>query len=173
MLITCASGGVGSFAVQIAKALGAEVTAVCSTRNIERVTSLGADHVIDYTVEDFSVGTERYDRILDNVGAQPMSRVRDVLTPIGLLLSNGAPVGGWFGGLGNVTRAALTSMVNKQQARPFVASYRQADYEALKALVDEGALSPLMDQTFPLEEGAAAVAHVAAGHAQGKTVITM
>jgi NADPH:quinone reductase-like Zn-dependent oxidoreductase len=173
VLITGASGGVGSFAVQIAKAFGAEVTAVCSTRNIERVTSLGADHVIDYTAEDFTVGSQRYDRILDNVGAQPMADVRRVLTPDGKLLSNGAPVGGWFGGLGNVFRAALTSMVNKQQARPFVSAYSQSDGQALKALIEAGELSPLMDRAFTLDDGPAALAHVAAGHAQGKTVITM
>ena len=173
VLITGASGGVGSFAVQIAKALGAEVTAVCSTRNIERVTSVGADHVIDYTTEDFTQGTERYDRILDNVAAHPLGATRSVLTPGGLLLSNGAPVGGWFGGLGNVVRSMLASLVNKQQARPFVSTYKQADGEALKALVEEGKITPLIDQTFPLDEGVAAVAHVASGHAQGKSVITM
>ncbi len=173
VLITGASGGVGSFAVQIAKALGAEVTAVCSTRNIERVTSVGADHVIDYTAEDFTQGAERYDRILDNVAAHPMGATRGVLTPDGRLLSNGAPVGGWFGGLSNVIKASLVSMVNKQQSRPFVSMYKQADGEALRVLVDEGKIRPLMDQTFPLDEGVAAVAHVATGHGQGKTVISM
>jgi len=173
VLITGASGGVGSFAVQIAKSFGAEVTAVCSARNVERVTALGADHVIDYTAQDFTASDERYDRILDNVGAQPMARVRGVLTPDGRLLSNGAPVGGWFGGLGNVARAALTSMVNRQQARPFVSTYSQADAQALKTLSEAGELSPLIDRVLPLDDGVAAVAHVASGHAQGKTLITM
>jgi NADPH:quinone reductase-like Zn-dependent oxidoreductase len=173
VLITGASGGVGSFAVQIAKALGAEVTAVCSTRNVDRVEALGADHVIDYTAEDFTQGPDRYDRILDNVSAHPMSQTRQVLTTDGVLLSNGGPVGGWFGGVDNVVRALLTSMVNKQQAKPFISNYRQSDGEALKALVEEGKVKPLMDQTYPLDEGPAAVAHVATGHAQGKTVITM
>jgi NADPH:quinone reductase-like Zn-dependent oxidoreductase len=173
VLVTGASGGVGSFAVQIVKALGAEVTAVCSTRNVDRVEALGADNVVDYTAEDFTQGAERYDRILDNVSAHPMSQTRRVLTPDGVLLSNGGPVGGWFGGVDNVVRALLTSMVNKQQAKPFISSYRRSDGEALKSLVEEGKLSPLMDQSFPLDEGAAAVAHVAAGHAQGKTTITM
>jgi NADPH:quinone reductase-like Zn-dependent oxidoreductase len=173
VLITGASGGVGSFAVQIAKALGAEVTAVCSTRNLDLVRSIGADHVIDYTAEDFTQGAERYDRILDNVAAHPMAQTRRVLTPDGKLLSNGAPVGGWVGGLGNVVRALLTSTVNKQQARPFVSAYTQADALALKELVEAGKVTPLIDRSLPLDDGAAAVAHVAAGHAQGKTLITM
>lgn len=173
VLITGASGGVGSFAVQIAKALGAEVTAVCSTRNVERVKGIGADHVIDYTAEDFTKGSERYDRILDQVAAHPMAETRRVLTPDGVLLSNGGPVSGWFGGVESVVRALLISMVNKQQAKPFISTYRQSDGQALKALVEEGKVSPLMDQTFPLDEGPAAVAHVASGHAQGKTVIVM
>ena len=173
VLITGASGGVGSFAVQIAKSFGADVTAVCSTRNVERVTALGADHVIDYTAQDFTAGDERYDRILDNVGAQPMARVRGVLASDGRLLSNGAPVSGWFGGLGNVARAALPSMVNRQQARPFVSTYRQADAQALTAHSEAGELSPLLDRDLPLDDGVAAVARVASGHAQGKTLITM
>jgi NADPH:quinone reductase-like Zn-dependent oxidoreductase len=173
VLVTGASGGVGSFAVQIAKALGAEVTAVCSSRNVERVAALGADHVIDYSAEDFTRGSERYDRILDQVAAHSMGETRQALKPDGILLSNGAPVGGWFGGLDSVVRALLTSLVNKQQAKPFVSTYRRSDGEALKALVEEGKLRPLMDQIYPLDEGPAAVAHVAGGHAQGKTVITM
>ena len=173
VLITGASGGVGSFAIQIAKSMGAEVTAVCSTRNIERVTSIGADHVIDYTAEDFTQGSERYDRILDNVAAHSLGATRGALAPDGLLSSNGAPVGGWFGGLSHVIKAMLSSMVNKQQARPFLSTYSQADGEALKVLVEEGKVAPLMDKTFPLDDGVAAVAHVATGHAQGKTAITM
>jgi NADPH:quinone reductase-like Zn-dependent oxidoreductase len=129
--------------------------------------------VIDYTAEDFTRGSERYDRILDNVGARSMGATRGVLTPDGLLLSNGAPVGGWFGGLDNVVKAMLASMVNKQQLRPFVSGYKQADGLALKALIEDGKVAPVMDKRFPLDDGVAAVAHVATGHAQGKTVITM
>ena len=173
VLITGASGGVGSFAVQIAKAFGAEVTAVCSARNAELVRSIGADHVIDYTTQDFTRGEERYDRILDNVAAHSMSDTRSVLTPDGLLLSNGAPVHGWFGGLGNVFRSMLWSVASKQQARPFVSTYSQADGQTLKALAEEGKIRPVIDKIFPLDDGPAAVAHVAAGHSQGKTVITM
>lgn len=173
VLVTGASGGVGSFAVQIAKAFGAEVTAVCSGRNVERVTSIGADHVIDYTAQDLTTVAERYDRILDNVGTHSLKAMRGLLTPDGRLLSNGSPVAGWFGGLDYVIRVMLASIVNKQQLRPFVSTYKQADALALKALVEEGKLRPLMDKTFPLDDGVAAVAHVATGHAQGKTAITM
>jgi NADPH:quinone reductase-like Zn-dependent oxidoreductase len=173
VLVIGASGGVGSFAVQIARAMGAEVTGVCSTRNVEMVRSLGADHVIDYRTEDYITGPDRYDRILDNVAAHPMAQVRHLLASDGTLLSNGAPVGGWFGGLGNVVRALATSMVNKQQARPFVSISTGADSRELRDMVEAGTLRPVIDQAFPLEEGPQAFAHVAAGHAQGKTVITM
>ncbi len=173
VLVIGASGGVGSFAVQIAKAMGAEVTGVCSTRNVDMVRSLGADHVIDYRTQDYITGSARYDRILDNVAAHPMAKVRGLLTADGKLLSNGAPVGGWFGGLGNVVKALTTSMVNKQQARPFLSISTGADSANLKAMVEAGTLMPVIDQIFPLEQGPQAFAHVAAGHAQGKTVITL
>lgn len=173
VLVTGASGGVGSFAVQVAKALGAEVTAVCSARNAELAESIGADHVIDYTSQDFTAGADRYDRILDNVAAHSMSDTRKVLTPDGLLLSNGAPVSGWFGGLGNVFRSMLWSMVSKQQTRPFISTYSQADGQTLKELVEEGKIAPVIDRVSPLDDGPAAVAHVASGHTQGKTIITM
>ena len=173
LLVIGASGGVGSFAVQIAKTMGAEVTGVCSTRNVEMVRSLGADRVIDYKTEDYIGSNERYDRILDNVAAYPMGQMRQLLTPEGRLLSNGASVSGWFGGVDNVVRALLTSIINKQQLRPFISESTGADALALKALVDEGKLKPAMDRTFSLDEGPQAVAHVASGHAQGKTAITI
>lgn len=173
VLVIGASGGVGSFAVQIAASMGAEVTGICSTPNVELVRSLGAEHVIDYRTEDYLAGSERYDRILDNVAAQPMGRMRRLLTPDGRLLSNGAPVGGWFGGLDNVVKALAASMVNRQQARPFVSVSTGADARALKELVDAGKVKPAIGRTFPLEEGPQAVAHVATGHGQGKTIITM
>jgi NADPH:quinone reductase-like Zn-dependent oxidoreductase len=173
VLVTGASGGVGSFAVQVAKAFGAEVTAVCSARNAELVESIGADHVIDYGSEDFTTHAGRYDRILDNIAAHSMSDTRKALTPDGLLLSNGAPVGGWFGGLGNPLRAMLWSMVSKQQARPFVSTYSQADGQTLKEMAEEGKVKPVIDRVFSLDDGAAAVAHVATGHARGKTIISV
>lgn len=173
VLVVGASGGVGSFAVQIAKSMGAEVTGVCSTPNVEMVRSLGADHVIDYRTEDYIGSSERYDRILDNVSAYPMGQMRKLLKPEGKLLSNGAPVGGWFGGFGSVFKALASSMVNKQQARPFISVSTGADARALAALVNEGKLRPAIGRTFSLDEGPQAVAHVATGHGQGKTVITM
>jgi NADPH:quinone reductase-like Zn-dependent oxidoreductase len=173
VLVIGAAGGVGSFAVQIAKAMGAMVTGVCSTSSVELVRSLGADRVIDYRTEDVTGGSERYDRILDNVGAYPRGRLRGLLTPEGKLLSNGAPVGGWFGGLDSVVKAMLASLAHRQQLRPFVSINTGADALALKALVDEGKLKPAIDRVFPLDDGPAAVVHLAAGHAQGKTVITV
>ena len=113
---TAASGGVGTFAVQIAKALGAEVTGVCSARNAKMIQSIGADHAIDYAVDDFTQGEARYDLILDNVGNHSFSDTRRTLTPDGTLLSNGAPVGGWFGGLGHVIVAMLQSMLHDSRA---------------------------------------------------------
>jgi NADPH:quinone reductase-like Zn-dependent oxidoreductase len=171
VLVIGASGGVGSFAVQIAKAMGAEVTGVCSTPHVEMVRALGADHVIDYLTEDYIVSSERYDRILDNVAAHPMGQVRGLLRPRGRLLSNGAPVGGWFGGVDNVVRALLTSFVDKRQLRPFVSTSTGADARELGRLVDAGKLRPAIDRTYPLDETPQAVAHVATGHGQGKTVI--
>ena len=173
VLVVGASGGVGSFAVQVAKSMGAEVSGVCSTPNVELVRSLGADHVIDYKTDDYITSSERYDRILDNVAAHPMGQVRRLLTPEGKLLSNGAPVHGWFGGLGNVIKALAASMVNKQHARPFVSVSTGADARALAALVEEGKLRPAIGRTFSLDEGPQAVAHVATGHSQGKTVISV
>lgn len=173
VLIIGASGGVGSYAVQIAKAMGAQVTGVCSTRNVDLVRSLGADHVIDYRTQDYVTDSARYDRILDNVAAHPMAQVRGLLADGGKLLSNGAPVGGWFGGLDNVVKALSTSMVNKQQARPFVSRSTGADSLNLKAMVEEGTLKPVIDQRFSLDQGPQAFAHVAAGHAQGKTVVSI
>jgi NADPH:quinone reductase-like Zn-dependent oxidoreductase len=173
VLVVGASGGVGSFAVQIAKAMGAEVTGVCSTRNVDMVRSLGADHVIDYRTQDYITAGARYDRILDNVAAHPMAQVRRLLTADGRLLSNGAPVSGWFGGLGNVAKALAASTVNKQQARPFVSITTGADSRALGEMVEAGTLRPVIDRTFTLEQGPQAFAHVAAGHAQGKTIIAI
>ena len=127
VLVVGASGGVGTFAVQIAKAMGAEVTGVCSARNVEMVRSLGADHVIDYTMEDFTQGGPRYDLIFDNVGSHSLSATRRALKPSGTLLSNGSPVGGWVGGLSHVVKAGLASTVVRQQGRPFVSTPRPED----------------------------------------------
>ncbi len=119
------------------------------------------------------VCSARYDRVLDNVATFPPARVRGVLTPDGRLLSNGAPVGGWFGDLGNVARALATSLVDNQQARPFVSTSTGADSRELASMVERGELRPLIDQTSSLDHGPQAFAHVATGHAQGKTVVSI
>jgi NADPH:quinone reductase-like Zn-dependent oxidoreductase len=171
VLINGASGGVGSFAVQIAKALGAEVTGVCSTKNVELVHSIGADHVIDYTREDFREGAERYDLILDNVGNRSMADTRRALKPNGMLISNGG--GHTPGKLGRVIRGALASMFVRQQARPSLKTQNHADLVALTKLIEAGTVTPVIGGTYPLAETARAIAHVAGGHARGTLVIAV
>jgi NADPH:quinone reductase-like Zn-dependent oxidoreductase len=171
VLINGASGGVGTFAVQIAKSLGAEVTGVTSTKNVDMVRSIGADHVIDYTREDFTAGGQVYDLILDNVGNQSMARVRRALAPTGTLISNGG--GHADGKLGRTVRAMVASMVVRQQASPSVKSTNHDDLVALKALIEAGRVTPVIDRTYPLTETPAAIAHVAEGHARGTVVITV
>jgi NADPH:quinone reductase-like Zn-dependent oxidoreductase len=171
VLITGASGGVGTFAVQIAKSYGAEVTGVCSTRNVDLVRSLGADHVVDYTQEDFTRGGQIYDLILDNVGNHSLSETRAALVPGGTLLANGAPMSGWFGGLGHTLAAFASSLFVRQQARPFVSMPNREDLATLKDLAESGKITPVIDKTYPLAQTADAVAHVGAGHSQGKTII--
>ena len=173
VLITGASGGVGTFAVQIAKSLGADVTGVCSTRNMDMVHSIGADHVVDYTQDDFVEGDERYDIILDNVGNRSLAATRRALSPNGVLLANGAPVGGWFGGLGRPAAAAVSSLFNAQQGRPFLSLPNPQDLATLRQLSESGTIAPVIDQIYPLGETAEAVAHVGEGHARGTTIITM
>ena len=171
VLINGASGGVGTFAVQIAKAFGAEVTGVTSTKNLDMARSIGADHVIDYTREDFRKGGPRYDFILDNVGDRSMAETRRALAPTGTLLSNG---GGHAGGkLSRVIRATVVSMFVRQQAKPTVKFQNHDDLEALKVLVEAGKVTPVIDGTYPLRETPAAIDHVAAGHARGTVVITV
>jgi NADPH:quinone reductase-like Zn-dependent oxidoreductase len=171
VLINGASGGVGTFAVQIAKAFGAEVTAVCSTRNVDMVRSIGADHVIDYTKEDYTKGGPRYDFILDNVGNHSLSENRRALTPNGRLLPNG---GGHSGGaLGNLIKAHLSAFFVRQQARPAIKFQNPADLAALKTLVETGKVVPVLDATYPLRDASRAVGHVGAGHARGTVVITV
>jgi NADPH:quinone reductase-like Zn-dependent oxidoreductase len=171
VLVNGASGGVGTFAVQIAKAFGAEVTGVTSTKNLDLVRSIGADHVIDYTTDDFRKGVPRYDLILDNVGDHSMSATRRALAPDGTLISNG---GGHAGGkLGRVIRLAVVSMFVRQQGKPSVKSTTRADLEVLKELVEAGSVTPVIDGTYPLRDTPKAVGHVADGHARGTVVISM
>lgn len=171
VLINGASGGVGTFAVQIAKALGAEVTGVTSTKNVAMVRSIGADHVIDYTREDYTEGGPRYDLILDNVGNQSMARTRRALTPTGTLISNGG--GHADGKLGRTLRAMFASIIVRQQAAPSVKSQNREDLVALKDLIEAGQVTPVIDRTYPLTDAPEAIGHVAAGHARGTVVITV
>ncbi|GAA1857853.1 NAD(P)-dependent alcohol dehydrogenase [Microbacterium koreense] len=173
VLITGASGGVGSFAVQIAKAMGAEVTAVCSGRNIELVRSIGADHVIDYTTTDFTANGERYDVILDSVEAEPLASVRRALTPTGTVIPNSGRGGRWVGPLGRIITARMRSIFTRQRLAPFVSVEKHEDLVALSDLLASGQVTPLIDRTYPLAEAADALRYVATGHARGKVAITI
>ncbi len=175
MLINGASGGVGTYAVQTAKALGAEVTGVCGTRYVEMVRSIGADHVIDYTQDDFSTGDSRYDIILDNVGDRSSSQMRRVLTSTGVLQPNGGghSDGRWVGSLAIVIRSTLTSLLVRQQLSPSVKFQDRDDLAAFAGLLEAGSITPVIDRTWPLSGAAEALGHVGDGHAQGTTVIVM
>ncbi len=171
VLINGASGGVGTFAVQIAKAFGAEVTGVCSTGNVDMVRAIGAHHVIDYTREDFTEGGPRYDFILDNVGNHSPSETRRALTPAGRLQPNG---GGHSGGaMGPVIRALVSSIFVRQQLRPSVKFQNLKDLVALKELIEAGKVTPVIDGAYPLSETPRAVSHVEDGHARGTVVISI
>ena len=174
VLINGASGGIGSFAVQIAKSLGAEVTAVVSTRNVEMARSLGADHVIDYTRENFTQGAERYDLILDNVSNHSLSDLRRALTPTGILIPNGGRFDKrWMASGGLVIAGMVTFRFVSQTLRTFVMSTKLETLAELKQLIESGKFTPVMDRTFPLSETPQALAYVGEGHARGKTVISM
>ncbi|MGZ3667214.1 MAG: NAD(P)-dependent alcohol dehydrogenase, partial [Ktedonobacterales bacterium] len=175
VLINGASGGVGTFAVQIAKAFGAEVTGVCGTRNVDMVRSIGADHVIDYTQEDFTQGEQRYDFILDNVGNHSLSATRRTLTPNGRLFSNGGghSSGRWVGALGSVIKVAAVSPFVRQQLGPSVKFTNRADLLVLKGLIEAGKVTPVIDGTYPLSGTPKAIGHVGEGHARGTVVITV
>ncbi|WP_280308895.1 NAD(P)-dependent alcohol dehydrogenase [Nocardia abscessus] len=174
VLVNGASGGVGTSAVQIAKALGAEVTAVCSTRHVETLRSLGADRVIDYTTADFTRGADRYDVLLDLVGNRSLTACRRVLAPKGVFVSSaGAPGGNWLGPVLWVGKVVLTGLVVSQTMRPLLMRPRRADLEFLAGLAAEGKLRPTIERRCPLTAAAAAVGHVAEGHAKGKTVIVV
>jgi NADPH:quinone reductase-like Zn-dependent oxidoreductase len=174
VLVNGASGGVGTFAVQIAKALGAEVTAVCSTRNVETARSIGADRVIDYTREDFTKGPQRYDLIIDNVGSHSLTEYRRVLTPKGILVIVGAPSDDpWLGPLTASIKAAVVSPFVSQKLSFFLADLDQKDLNTLGQLAASGKLTPVIDRRYPLSETAAAIRYVEEGHSRGKVVITV
>lgn len=174
VLIIGASGGVGSFAVQIAKASGAEVTGVCSTAKVDMVRALGADSVIDYTREDFADGGPRYDVILDIGGNARLSRLRRALTPQGRLVIVGGETDGRFlGGSGRQIRAQIMSPFIGQKLGTFVASENAADLIALRDLIEAGDLTPAIDRAYPLADTPAAIRHLMDGQARGKIVISV
>lgn len=174
VLVIGAAGGVGSFAVQIAKADGGVVTGVCSGAKADFVRSLGADHVVDYTREDVIELGQRYDVVLDIAGNRTLRRLRRVLTPKGTLVIIGGEGGGrWVGGIQRNLWAALWSPFIGPRLRAFVSRERGEDIEALAALIDAGQLAPAVDRTFPLEEAADAIRHLESGRARGKVVLTV
>jgi NADPH:quinone reductase-like Zn-dependent oxidoreductase len=173
VVIIGASGGVGSFAVQLAKAFGAEVTGVCSTKSMEMVRSIGADHVIDYTQEDFTRSGRRYDLILEMAGNRSLGDLRRALTPKGTLVLVGGSGGKWFMGTGRTLRAVVVSPFVGQRLRSFFSKPRGADLDVLKELIEAGKITPVIDRTFPLSETPEAIRYVGERSTQGKTVITM
>src|SRR6266403_411991 len=176
VLINGASGGVGTFAVQIAKSFGADVTGVCSTRNVELVQSLGADHVIDYTKEDFAKGSERYDVILDNVPNHTLSECRRVLNPNGkyVMIGGGGPNDNrWIGPFGRVIHTLILSPFINQKMGMMMAEPSQKDLTVLGDMMQSGKLKPVIERTYKLSEVPAAIAYLEQGHARGKVVITV
>jgi NADPH:quinone reductase-like Zn-dependent oxidoreductase len=174
VLIIGASGGVGTFAVQLAKAFGAEVTGVCSTRNVERVRSLGADRVVDYTQEDFARSGQRYDLVFQVAGTASPSDCRRVLTPRGtLVLCSGEGGGRLLGPLGRIAGALVRSRFWSQRAVMWIANTTSKDLLDLKELIEAGKVTPVIDRRYTLAEAPEALQYQGAGHTQGKTVITM
>jgi len=174
VLVNGAGGGVGTFAVQIAAALGAEITGVCSTRNVELVRSIGAAHVIDYTTEDFADGRTRYDVILDNVSSLPLTRLRGALTPKGtLVLNGGGSPGHVFGPVAGMLRALAANVFVSQRLRPLPSRQDRGELLAVTGLIEDGKLMPVVDRTYPLAETAEGLRTVEQGHTRGKVVVTV
>jgi NADPH:quinone reductase-like Zn-dependent oxidoreductase len=168
VLINGASGGVGTFAVQIAKAFGAEVTGVCSTRNVDMVRAIGADHVIDYTQEDFTQSGRRYDLILDQVGNHSLSDCRRALTPQGIHIPNSG-----HSGIGYAGKALVLSLFVRQQGPPYLSIPKKEDLVVLKKMIEAGKVKPVIDRTYPLSETPEAFRYLNEGQARGKVVITV
>jgi NADPH:quinone reductase-like Zn-dependent oxidoreductase len=175
VLINGASGGVGTFAVQIAKAFGAEVTAVCSTRNTEQARALGADRVVDYTQEDFTKLDEQYDVLIDIAGSKPFGKFRRVLTPQATVVLVGAkfPGRGLLGPLRHVIRTRLAAVGKSQKVKFFVAKITKEDLAVMRELLESGKVKPVIDRTYELTQVDDALRYLGEGHARGKIVITM
>ena len=168
VLINGASGGVGTFAVQIAKVLGAEVTGVCSSRNVEMVRSIGANHVINYSQEDFTQDEQRYDLILDNVANHSFSDLRHALTPQGIIIPNSG-----HSGMGYVIKAFLLAPFMRQQGSMYLASPNNKDLVVLKEHIEAGKVTPVIDRTYPLSDTPEAFRYLEEVHARGKVIITV
>jgi NADPH:quinone reductase-like Zn-dependent oxidoreductase len=174
VLVIGASGGVGSYAVQLGKAFGAEVTGVCSTAKLDLVRALGADHVVDYTQSDFADGTRAYDLVIDIGGNPGLSRLRRALKPHGTAVLTGGEEGGSFsGGMNRQLRAVALSPFLRQRLAMFIAKQRSTDLAQLTQLIEAGKVSPRIERTYPLEEAADAIRHLAAGEVRGKVAIAV
>lgn len=171
VLVIGASGGVGTFAVQLARAAGATVSGVCSTRRLELVRSLGAEHVIDYTVQDPTAGPDRYDLILHLGGRYSSWHLRRALTPRGTLVQSSGDGGRWLGPVGGMAAGALLNLVARQRITTFVAKEDTASLDELRDLIEAGRIAPVIDSQFPLEQAADAVALVREGRPAGKVVV--
>jgi NADPH:quinone reductase-like Zn-dependent oxidoreductase len=174
VLVIGAAGGVGSFAVQLAKAFGARVTGVCSTTQVDLVRAIGADDAVDYTRDDVTDGTRHWDLVLDTGGHRPLSRLRRALTPRGTLVIVGSEGRGrWMGGFDRQLRAVALSRLTGQRLRMLASTPRQADLQTLRELLEAGKVTPVIDRTFPLGEVPEAIRHMVEGHGRGKVVITV
>jgi NADPH:quinone reductase-like Zn-dependent oxidoreductase len=175
VLVNGASGGVGTFAVQLAKSFGAQVTAVCSTRNVEQARSLGAQHVVDYTQDDFTTSGKRYDLGLDVAGSRSWRELRRVLGPESTLVMVGAPKGGnrLLGPLGHIAKVRLASLRASQKVVFFIAQPNKEDLELLQQLVVAGEVDPVIERRYELRDAPEALAYLGEGHAQGKLVVTI
>jgi NADPH:quinone reductase-like Zn-dependent oxidoreductase len=173
VLVNGASGGVGSFAVQIAKSLGAEVTGVCSTRNVELVQSIGATEVVDYSRDDFARRPQRYDVVVDTVGNRTLRDLRRALKPRGTLVIAGGGSGKWLRPMALLMKAVVVSPFVRQQIRGVMAGISVENLDTLSALVVSGDVVPLIDRTYSLSDTPAAVAYVEEGHARGKVIISV
>ncbi len=174
VLVNGAAGGVGIYAVQIADALGAEVTGVCSSRNVAMLRSIGATHVVDYTAADFTDTAEPYDVILDNVGNRPLRRLRRALRPTGtLVLNGGGSPGKIVGAIGSILRATLVNRFVRQNLTFLPTRQSHDDLVDLVEFIDAGTLRPVIDRSYPLDDTAAGVRYLEQGHARGKVVVTI
>jgi NADPH:quinone reductase-like Zn-dependent oxidoreductase len=174
VLIIGAAGGVGTYAVQLAKTFGAVVTGVCSTSKAELVRGIGADEVIDYTREDFTDGARRFDLILDTAGRRPLSQLRRALTAEGTIVIVGGEGGDrWLGGFQRQIFAPLSALFTKQKFRSLMFKERQQDLLTMKELIEAGKITPVIDKTYPLSEAAQAIRYLELGHARGKVVVSV